>query len=65
MDPAKIKAILERQPPTNQKQVQEFLGLPNYYRRYIQYYAHITYPVNNLLKKDVKFNWDAECNNYF
>jgi hypothetical protein len=62
MDPAKIKAILERQPPTNQKQVQEFLGLPNYYRRYIQDYAHITYPVNNLLEKDVKFNWDAECN---
>jgi hypothetical protein len=34
MDPVKIKAILERQPPTNQKQVQEFLGLPKYYRRY-------------------------------
>jgi hypothetical protein len=62
MEPAKIKAILERQPPTNQNQVQEFLGLPYYYRHYIQDYAHITYPANNLLKKHVKFNCDAECN---
>ena len=30
MDPIKIQAILNRQPPTNKKQIQEFLGLPNY-----------------------------------
>ena len=65
MDPAKIKAILERKPPTNQKQVQEFLGLPNYYRRYIRSYAEITYPINNLLKKETPFLWDLSCTDSF
>ena len=30
MDPAKIEAIVERAPPKNIRQLQEFLGLSNY-----------------------------------
>ena len=65
MDPQKIKAIMERKPPKDRKQVQEFLGLPNYYRRFIHKFADITYPIANLLKKDVPFNWDNECQSAF
>ena len=42
MDPDKIQAILDRKPPTNPKQVQEFLGLPNYF---IRDFSHITQPM--------------------
>ena len=65
MDPEKIKAIMERKPPTNRKQVQEFLGLPNYYRRFINNFADITYPIAKLLKKDVPFDWDKDCSDSF
>ena len=65
MDPEKIKAIVERKPPTTVKQVQEFMGCPNYYRRYIKDFSKMTRPIFNLLKKDVPFVWDQECANAF
>ena len=38
-DPAKVQAITSWPIPTNQKQVQQFLGLCNYYCRFIQDFA--------------------------
>ena len=65
MDPLKIKLILDRQPPTNKKRVQVFLGLPNYYRKFIKNFSEITLPISNLLKQNVIFNWDDNCNKAF
>ena len=65
MDPDKVSAILNRLPPTNVKQVQEFLGLPNYYRRHIKDFAKIIFPINNLLKNNVPFVWDRDCEDAF
>jgi hypothetical protein len=65
MDPLKIKVILDRQPPTNKKQVQELVGLPNYYRKFIKNFSEITLPISNLLKQNVIFNWDDNCNKAF
>jgi hypothetical protein len=45
MDPLKIKVILDRQPPTNKKQVQELVGLPNYYRKFIKNFSEFTLPI--------------------
>ena len=61
MDPVKLKGIKDWPTPTTIKQVRSFLGFGNYYRRFIQKFAHLAQPLNNLLKKDVKYEWDQEC----
>jgi hypothetical protein len=37
------------------------LGHTWYYRKFIRRYAQITAPLENLLKKEVKFQWNEEC----
>ena len=61
MDPKKIDAIQLRTPPKNVKQVQQYLGICNYYRRFIQDYAKMAKPMFNLLKTDKEFKWDDEA----
>ena len=41
--------------PTNQRQVRQFLGFCNYYRRFCRNYSKIAAPLNELLRKDVAF----------
>src|SRR5947209_20480794 len=58
MDPAKIAAITEWEPPTRLKGVCSFLGLANFYRRFIPGFATIIKPLTVLTKKDQPFVWD-------
>ena len=36
-----------------------------YYRKFVKDYAKIAQPLNNLLKKDTKFNWTEDCEQAF
>ena len=58
MDPAKISAIENMLPPTTVKQLQVFLGMANYYRKFILNFAKIIKPLSELLKK---FNFEEQC----
>lgn len=40
-DPAKIQAVINYPVPTNVKELRQFLGLANYYRRFVQDYSRI------------------------
>ena len=44
MDPSKVSAILKWPDLTNVKQVRAFLGLGNFYQRFIKDYAIIAHP---------------------
>ena len=57
MDQEKVKAILDWPAPSNVKGVRSFLGLANFYQRFIQDYAQVVRPLNDLLKKDIVFEW--------
>lgn len=48
MDPAKQKAIADWPQPTNAHDLHVFLGLTNYYRRFIRCYSHIAAPLTSL-----------------
>ena len=52
----KIKVLLEWKPPTRVKGVHGFLGLANFYRKFISDFATIAHPLNDLTKKDIVFN---------
>lgn len=58
MDPDKISAIQGWKEPQNVKEVQSFLGLANYYRRFIKSFAKLATPLTNLTKKLTKFKWE-------
>ncbi|XP_015271184.1 PREDICTED: RNA-directed DNA polymerase homolog, partial [Gekko japonicus] len=48
MDPAKIQAVLDWEPPRTRKQLQMFLGFANFYRNFIQNFAQIALPLTDL-----------------
>ncbi|GKC19510.1 transposon ty3-G gag-pol polyprotein [Tanacetum coccineum] len=50
-DPSKISAMVEWPTPTNVKQLRGFLGLTDYYRRFIKSFAKISRTLSQLLKK--------------
>jgi hypothetical protein len=60
VDPTKIVVILDLQPPTFIKQLHATLGHSGYYRKFIKGYAQITTPMEKLLKKDAKFQWNDD-----
>lgn len=49
-----IRAIEEWQAPTKVSELRSFLGLVNYYRRFIVSYSKRAAQLKNLLKKDVR-----------
>ncbi len=60
-DPQKYESIQKWPVPKNTKDVQSFLGLANYYRRFVKNFANIATPLHNLTKKKVKFVWTEDC----
>ena len=65
MDPGKLKGISEWPSPTTVKQTRGFLEFGNFYRCFIQHFSEITKPLNDLLKKDQKFDWTSICQKAF
>lgn len=59
-DPDKVTCITSMPAPTNVTGVKSFLGLANYYRRFIAQFSIIAKPLYLLTKKDVPFAWGKE-----
>ncbi|CAI7879822.1 unnamed protein product [Closterium sp. NIES-53] len=59
VDPRKIEAVKKWKVLENVKDLQQFRGFINYYKRFIPQYAKIATPLTNLLKKDTPFTWDT------
>ena len=64
-DPGKIEAVREWPVPTNITEVRSFLGLANYYRKYVESFASVAAPLTRLTEKGVEFVWDAACEESF
>jgi len=60
-DPAKTEKVAQWPIPTSRREVQQFLGLANYYWRFVKDFASITKPLHRLTEKTAKFEWTDEC----
>jgi hypothetical protein len=61
VDPGKVKDVINWVPPTTILEIQSFLGLAGYYRRFIKDFYKIAKPMTKLLEKNKAFEWTKEC----
>ena len=55
--PDKVTAVAEAPRPENVTQLRSFLGLVNYYHRFIPNYSTVVAPLNELLQDKVTWEW--------
>ena len=56
-DPEKIRKIQNWATPQNVHDIRVFTGLTSYYRSFVEGYAMIVVPLDELTKKNVEFAW--------
>ena len=65
IDPSNVEAVSQWKQPRNPNEVQSFLGLAWYYRRFVDEFSKIVAPMMALTCKDVKFEWTNACEQSF
>ena len=58
MEAEKVDGVLSWPQPKTMKDVRKFLGLANYYRRFIKDFARVARLLNILMRKDEKWRWE-------
>jgi hypothetical protein len=64
-DPKKVEAVQTWPVPKNVHDVRSFLGLVNYFRKFIEHYSEIAVPLTNLTKKSHPWVWNGRCQDAF
>jgi hypothetical protein len=65
VDEVKIEAIKSWRIPATLTQLQSFLGLVRFYRRFMRDFSTIATPLNDLMKKGVSFHWGVAQDHAF
>ncbi|GJW86912.1 putative reverse transcriptase domain-containing protein [Tanacetum coccineum] len=65
VDPAKIEAVKNWEPPTTPTEVRQFLGLAGYYRRFIKDFSKIAKSLTELTQKNRKYIWGEKQESAF
>ena len=65
VDPQNIEAIGNWKPPTNVTEIQSFLGLAGYYRKFVEGFSKLVAPLTKLTRKEEKFVWSEACQQSF
>ncbi|KAK0424201.1 hypothetical protein QR680_008545 [Steinernema hermaphroditum] len=63
--PTKVEAMLKMPAPKDLKEVESFLGMVQYYAKFIPQLASMAVPLNALRKKEAKFVWKKEQEDAF
>jgi hypothetical protein len=65
VDPSKIQAVRDWPVPRTVKEIQSFIGLAGYYRRFVQDFSKIAAPITRLTRKGERYEWTEECASAF
>jgi hypothetical protein len=65
VDPKKVVVVANWRRPVIVAEIQSFLGLVGYYRRFIEGFSKIARPMTKLLQRDKKFEWTNACERSF
>ena len=60
-----MRTITEVARPENKLQIKAFVGMVNYYARFIPHLSSMLGSLYELLKENVRFKWSTECENAF
>lgn len=63
--PGLVKAVVECPCPKNKDELCSFLGLCEFYSRFIPDYASKMKVLSNMLRTNVPFVWDSNCQETF
>lgn len=61
----RMEAVKSIRRPNNVNELRTFLGLANYYNKFIKNLATLLYPLNQLLRKNREYNWTEKCESAF
>ena len=61
----KVDAVVHAPVPKNVQELRSFLGLLNYYGKFLPNLAATLHPLNNLLQKGHQWKWTPECKQAF
>lgn len=61
----RVEAIKNAPIPTTVTQLKSFLGMVNFYCKFIPNASNVLQPLYNLLKKSTQWLWDKKCNKSF
>ncbi|UYV64680.1 K02A2.6-like, partial [Cordylochernes scorpioides] len=64
-DPGKVKSIQDFPRPDTVKKVHQFMGLANYYRKFVKDFSKISFPLVRLTRKNQPFIWNEEVEESF
>ena len=61
LDSQKIEVVKQWPIPTSATDIRSFLGLADYYRRFVEGFSSISSPLTRLNQKMIKFQWSDDC----
>ena len=65
VDPKKIEAIIQMDPPQNVANLQSFNGMINYLKKFSPVLSKLSEPLKRLYKSGVEWAWDSDQQNAF
>ena len=63
--PQKMDAVMQAKSPTNVTELKSYLGLLNYYGKFLPNLATTQHPLHDLLQKDRPWKWTEACERVF
>lgn len=65
VDPSKVDAVLQWETSKSITEIQSFLGLANYYHKFIEGFSKLALLLTHLTRKGRAFFWDVSCKESF